>query len=284
MDLSWPIGGEFIALIGELLALGLAYTLAVGPLRSRIAPGEPFPKRHAIFFYSALVVFYLTEGSPLHPLADSYSFSAHMFQHVVLIFALPPLLIAGMPVWLLRPLMLNRVTKPVARVLTQPFVALLVFNVVFSVWHVPVLYEGMLSNETVHHLEHLMFIFTALMMWWPILSPLPELPRLGYGWQLGYLTLDRILQVPVSIALLFTNKAYYPTYIATSSISGINPVHDQQLGSFIMMAAGILVLGIFFIAACFRWYQQENQPDDAGQPLTEWEYWPPQAPQRETPR
>jgi putative membrane protein len=284
MDLSWPLGGEFIALIGELLALGLAYALAVGPLRERIAPGKPFPKRHAIFFYSALVVFYLTEGSPLHPLADSYSFAAHMFQHVVLVFALPPLLIAGMPAWLLRPLMLNRVVKPVVRVLTQPVVALLVFNIVFSVWHVPLLYEGMLSSETVHHLEHLMFIFTALMMWWPVLSPLPELPRLGYGWQLVYLTLDRILQVPVSIALLFTNKAYYPTYIATSSISGINPLSDQQLGSGIMTAAGIVVLGTFFIVACFKWYQQENQPDADAQPLTEWEYWPPQAPQREAPR
>ena len=44
----------------------------------------------------------------------------------------------------------------------------------------------MMRNHDVHIATHLMFMVTATLLWWPVISPIPELPRLGYG--LGMLT------------------------------------------------------------------------------------------------
>ncbi len=71
-------------LIGGLLTFAVLYGLLTGPLRGRLAPGTAYPKRQAIYFYGALAVFYLAEGSPLHDLAEIYLFSAHMVQHLLL--------------------------------------------------------------------------------------------------------------------------------------------------------------------------------------------------------
>ena len=174
-------------LIGGLVTAALVYGLLVGPLRRRLAPGARFPARQASFFYAALTVFYLAEGSPLHDLAERYLFSAHMAQHILLSYAVAPLLIVGLPEWVLRPLLLGRAVRPLARTLTRPVVAAAVFSLFFSGWHFPAVYEGALRSDVVHHSEHLIFIGTALLSWWPLLSPLPELPRLAPVGQLIYL-------------------------------------------------------------------------------------------------
>jgi putative membrane protein len=124
--LSWQLDP---VLIGGLLTLTVSYTLAVGPLRPRLAPKIPFPRRQALLFYSGIALMYLVEGSPLHDLAERYLFSAHMVQHLLINYLVATLLLWGMPTWILRPLLLNAVVAPVARLLTKPLVALLVFNI-----------------------------------------------------------------------------------------------------------------------------------------------------------
>ena len=135
------------------------------PLRGRLAPGTTFPARQAAYFYAALEIFYLAEGSPLHDLAEVYLFSAHMVQHLLLSYVVALLLLLGTPAWLLRPLLLNRTVKPLAQWLTHPIAAGFIFSLFFSVWHFPAVYEAALRSNLVHHGEHLLFIGTALLMW-----------------------------------------------------------------------------------------------------------------------
>ena len=115
-------------LLGTLLTTALLYALAIGPLRFRIAPKEHFPLRYASVFFSALFLVYLAEGSPLHDLAENYLLSAHMVQHLIISYVVPPMLIWGMPRWLLRPLLLNPVIKPIAKFLIRPIIAVFVFS------------------------------------------------------------------------------------------------------------------------------------------------------------
>ena len=129
-------------LIGGLVTLALVYFLLTGPLRARYAPGTAFPRRQAFYFYGAVVLLYLTDGSPLHDLSELYSFSAHMLQHMLLAYVVPILLLRGLPDWLLRPVLLQPHVKPIAKALTQPVVAFVVFSLFFSLWHLPVIYEG----------------------------------------------------------------------------------------------------------------------------------------------
>jgi putative membrane protein len=255
MTLGWQVDP---VLIGGLLTFAVLYGLLTGPLRGRLAPGAAYPRRQAVYFYGALAVFYLAEGSPLHDLAEIYLFSAHMVQHLLLSYVVALLFIVGTPVWILRPLLLNRVAKPVAKVLTRPVVAAVVFSLFFSGWHFPAVYEGALGSDIVHHSEHIIFIGTALLMWWPLLSPLPELPRLSNVGQILYLFALPFGQFLVAALLTFSSQVIYPTYAAAPRLLGMSALSDQQLGGAIMKFGGFIVYGIPLVLAFFRWYRIEN--------------------------
>jgi len=245
-------------LIGGLVTLALTYFLLTGPLRGRFAPGKAYPGRQAAFFYSALGLLYLAEGSPLHDLAEMYSFSAHMFQHLLLSYVAPTLMLRGTPDWLVRPLLLHRGVKPVATALTHPVVAFGVFSLFFSLWHLPVIYEGALQNSTLHHAEHVVFIFTALLLWWPLLSPLPELPRLSHAGVLIYLFLLPIAQLPVFAAVTFADHSLYPTYANAAHVMFGDARADQTFGGALMKVGGLFTFGLPFILTFFEWYKKEN--------------------------
>lgn len=246
-------------LIGGIMTLLTCYTLAVGPLRPYLAPSAPFPYQQAGLFYLAMLLLYVVEGSPLHDLAELYLFSAHMLQHVLLSYLVAPLLLLGLPAWLLRPILLQPRIKPIARFLLHPLVAFLTFSVLFSLWHLPIVYEGALRNSLVHHSEHVLLLLISLMLWWPLFSPLPELPRLSYAGQLIYLFVLPIVQMPVFAAVTFADTVIYPSYAAAPRLFIDDPLGDQALGGAIMKVAGLLVFGSLFIFKFFRWYQQEQQ-------------------------
>ena len=211
-------------LIGSLLALSVGYSLAVGPLRSKLAPGQPFPFKKALIFSSAIVLTYLTEGSPLHDLSERYLLSAHMVQHLLITYFCAPLFIWGTPEWVWRPLLLHKRVYPVARVFTQPIVAAVTFGLFLSLWHLPPIYDAGLRNSTIHHSQHVLFLLTSLIMWWPIMSPLKELPRLNYGVQLVYLFItSTVLQLPLFAIITFSNDAFYPSYINAPRIVNLSP-------------------------------------------------------------
>ncbi len=246
-------------LIGSLVALVTAYALVTGPLRSRFAPGEPYPTGKALWFYGGIVLLYLLEGSPLHDLAERYSFTAHMGQHIGLSYLAAPMLIHGTPTWVLRPLLLNRAVRPLARLLTRPLVALIVFNVAFSAWHFPAIYEGALQNATLHHAEHIAFLALALLLWWPLMSPLPELPRPSYLVQLVYIFVIPIAQLPVSALLTFGDSVFYPTYAAAPWNLGLSAIQDQTLGGLVMKVGGFVAMLVPFTIVFFRWYRDDTR-------------------------
>src|SRR4029434_595632 len=99
-----------------------------------------------------------------------FLFSAHMVQHLLLSYPVPILCLTGMPGWLYRPLLAVPGIRSVMSLVTRPLIAVATFNVVFAAWHMPALYEWALRDRAVHNLEHLTFLLTSLLMWWPVLS------------------------------------------------------------------------------------------------------------------
>ena len=246
-------------LIGGLLALAVAYALAVGPLRTRLAPDAPFERGKALMFGAALLLLYLVEGSPLHDLAERYLLSAHMLQHLLLSYVVARMILVGVPAWLWRRLLLNRFVAPVARRVLRPTVTFVVFSVAFALWHIPVIYEGALMSPTVHHIEHIVFLVTAIMLWWPILSPLPELPRAPHLVQLAYLFTIPIAQLPVFAAITFSPDVVYRTYeVAPRVYPWLSAVGDQALAGAIMKVMGLGFFSVPFARIFFDWYRREN--------------------------
>lgn len=258
--LTWQLDP---VLIGTLLSLVVVYWLMAGPLRSRLPGDDGVTRSQLVMFGAGIVVAFLSEASPLHDLSDRYLLSAHMVQHLLLSYVVAPLLLAGSPGWMLRPLVSNRVVGPVFRALTRPLMAFVVFSLAFSLWHLPMVYEAALGNELVHHLQHLIFLALALLVWWPLMSPLPELPPLGYGLQVFYLIALPLGQFFVAAILTFAPEAFYSTYQDAPRVLPMSPAADQQLGGVIMKIASFIAFGIPLVVAFFRWAAQDGR---TGQP------------------
>ena len=255
-------------LIGGIFSLALIYTLLVGPLRSRLAPDEPFPVRNAVFFYSAVVLFYLAEGSPLHDLAERYSLFAHMIQHNVVSYAVAPLFLAGTPVWLVQKLVVaNPRVFRTFRALVQPIPAFFIFSIGYSIWHIPVIYDGALQNSVLHHIEHIVFLAVSLIVWWPIMSRVPELPAIGRLPQLVYLFLLPIAQMAVFAAITFSYHNLYPTYDMAPPWFLQTQEQDQQLAGAFMNVSSMLGFGLPFIVIFTRWYYEETGRTFEGKPV-----------------
>jgi hypothetical protein len=103
----------------------------------------------------------------------------------------------------------------------RPVVTFTVFSLFFAIWHVPVIYQAALMNPTLHHVEHLVFLLTAIMLWWPILSPLEELPRAPYLVRLAYLFTIPIAQMPVFAGITFNPDVVYPLYAMAPRAFGL---------------------------------------------------------------
>jgi putative membrane protein len=250
---SWSLHTS--VLIGTGL-LGALYFYGIGPLRRRYGWGPPASPWQILSFCAALVVLLLSLNGPVHDLSDYYLFSVHMMQHLVLTLLFPPLLLAGLPGWLLRPLLVRPGIFPLARFLTRPWVAALIFSVSIAAWHIGPYYDLMMRDHEVHIATHLMFIVTATLMWWPVMSPVAELPRLSPGLGMLYLFLVGIPMQIVAALITFADEVLYPWYAAAPRMWGLSPLDDQQLGGLLMWIPGNLwmfaAIGVLF----FKWAKE----------------------------
>jgi len=230
-----------------IAALGALYLWAARRQRQTPTPSQK------LFFFSGLMLMFASLNGPIHDLSDVYLFSAHMVQHLLLTLVMPALLIAGVPGWMLRPLLSNRPVAAVARFLTRPVICYVVFNVVIAAWHLPPLYNAAMADHSIHILEHLMFMAAAVLMWWPLLSPLPELPRLAYPGQMLY---SFLMTIPMSITAIYiamADSVLYPAYSAAPRIFPLSPLEDQLLGALIMWIPGGIIFYIVMTVVFFKW-------------------------------
>ena len=246
------------ALLGLAIFQG-AYLVGVGPLRERYGLADAVSSRQVATFTAGVMVIFLALVSPIHALSDTYLFSAHMVQHVLLTLVAPPLLILGTPDWLIRPLLRPNWSFRLVRVSTHPVVAFALFNIAFSMWHIPALYNLSVTNHGVHIFEHLLFMATAVLMWWPIANNVPELPRLSYPLTIAYLFLLSIAQLILFAPITFSREPLYQWYVEAPRIWSISPLTDQQLGAIIMKMGGGALFLVLIVVAFFRWYNREEQ-------------------------
>lgn len=252
-----------LSLVVGLIALYGGYLLLIGPIRRRFQTpdqiwAEPVELREVILFSTGILVLLVSEASPLHDLAEYYWLSAHMVQHLLMTMIAPPLLLLGTPGWVVRPVLRNPRVYRVARLATQPLVAIVVFNAGLAFWHLPALYNAALANHLVHNLEHLTFMVGAFVLWWPIFSPVKQLPRLNYPAQILYLFVQSLLPAIVAAFITFSTRLLYTFYADKPRIWDIAAITDQQIGGLIMKLVGTLILWFVATVIFFIWFQHEE--------------------------
>src|SRR5262245_50308574 len=241
------------------VALAAAYAWAVGPLaRSRGWTEVAAERWRVASWMLALALVFLALDGPLHDLSDEYLFSAHMAQHMLLMLIVPPLLILGLPPALVRRFLRDRRVLSAGRALTHPVTAFVAYNLVFLGWHFPAAYNTALEHHELHIVQHLMFMATAVMMWWPVIAPAAELERIPDGPLLMMYVFA--LGIPTTILSAFitmSERVLYPFYAAAPRISALSPLQDQRLGGLLMWIPGMLIFWVAITAVWFRWTRDE---------------------------
>lgn len=247
-------------LLISIIGCAWLYAVCTGPLRQQLAPTESFSLRQAVMFFCGVVVVYIAVGSPIDQLGEEYLFSMHMVQHMLLIYAAPPLIIRGVPVWLTDFCLKPKILRRGIGILVHPVTAALLFNFIYTVWHIPALYEVALQDKFVHIVEHWTLFFAALLFWWPIISHSKRLPPISYGARMFYAFVLMVAQLPVFAFLCFSGEVLYPTYeFAPRIIPGFGALADQILGGVIMKIVNMIFAISVLVLSWMAWYRADEE-------------------------
>jgi cytochrome c oxidase assembly factor CtaG len=254
LNLSWPWNP--IILIG-LIILCLLYVIGIRQTYKNRDHDAPIKKHHIVAFIIAVALMVVVFLTPLDTIARTQLFSAHMVQAVTLTTICAPLLLFAFPAWLLRPLLDKPSVRPVAQALTQPVVASIIFNITFLAWHFPGLFHFALIHNTIYTLELLTFLLTALLNWWPLIGPVPELHKMTYPMQMLYAFLDGQPLDIYAFLLVFSGVVIYPYYAIPPQL-GISAFADQAVGGALLLLPGLVDL-IVMTPLFFLWLAQIEQ-------------------------
>lgn len=263
---SWSEWQFYPSFLIGWAVFGAAYYLAVGPLRHLFRESAPVPSRKIASFSVGLLIMLLALQGPIHELSDYFLFSAHMVQHLAVMLIMPPFLLYGTPDWMLRPALRIPGVRKAARLLTLPIIAFLLNNLIFTAWHFPIPYDLMMRNHDVHIAMHMMIMASGLIMWWPVMGPLPELPRLLAPLQMIYLFILGVPMMVVAAMITFSDDVLYTWYAEAPRVFALTPLDDQRLGGVIMWVPGALILWLAISIVYFRWTQPEVREDEEARP------------------
>lgn len=212
-------------------------------------------------FVAGVAVAVAATVSPLHAAADA-TFTGHMAQHILLLFAAAPLVVAGRPglvMALALPTSIRGAAwragrwRPVAMVVRaarSPVTILLVFAAALWIWHLPGPYQAAIRSEPVHALEHATLLTSAMAFWAGVTRTGPR-RRVRYAPAMGLVVATMLHSTWLAAILTFGDA--YPLYARRAAAWGVDPLHDQQMaGSFMWVVPAIAYLAV--LAGLFvRW-------------------------------
>jgi putative membrane protein len=256
--LPWPFEPWVLACLA--LSAG-AYAFGLARLWGHAGRGRGVRPARAAAFAAGWLVLAMAMASPLDPLGNRL-FVAHMVQHELLMIVAAPLLVLGRPLavwaWAL-PFEGRRAVgrffhRPAWRLpwqlLTGAPMAWLLHAIALWLWHLPALFEAALVDNGVHVLQHLSFLFTALLFWWSVLGATTRQAR---GIALLSLFTTMVHTGALGALLTLSPGAWYPSYAATAPAFGLTAIEDQQLGGLVMWVPAGLVYVICGLVLAVGW-------------------------------
>lgn len=256
-----------------ILLLATFYLLAVGRFRGFVPDSAPVPFGKKLLFMAGLFFAYTGLGSPLN-LLGHFLFSAHMLQQALLYLVMPPLLLLGTPDWLLRYAIQRLHLKKAMAFFTHPVVSVLLFNALFSFYHMPLVLDSVMKSYLLTNLAHFMLIASASLMWFTVLSPLPELNRLTELRKLACMFANGVLLTPACALIIFADDPLYATYLkgpeilctpfyaasvsGAKLVTGLSTLDDQQLGGIVMKLLQEFIYISVLAWLLFAWFKREN--------------------------
>ncbi len=255
------------------LITAAAYLMAARSV-NRSYPRIPIPTWRVVAWLAGLGTILIALVSAVDVYAESF-LTLHMVQHLALAMIAPPLLALGAPITLLlrvaSPETRKRLILPIlhsraVRVVASPLGAWSLFTAAMFVTHFSPLYEAALEHEGLHVAEHLVFLVTGMLFWWPIVAADPVPGRLRYPARVAYVVFQMPVNAAVGLAIYFAPSVLYAHYATLERAWGPSARVDQQVGGAIMWGAGDLILLLtvpILVAAWMRADARRTRRDDA---------------------
>ena len=294
---EWQPHPEVWALLAGIIALGYYATRVIGPkyalamhvqaenkalVGASVGPTSPskpdaadeavaedavdddfeiVTTKHKKYFALGVISLGIAADWPMHDIAEEFLYSVHMFQHILITFFIPIFFLQATTEWLARLILgggdqertwLGKLAKPV--------VAGVIFNMLAALTHWNGIVQLSADSGPFHFGIHLLMFSTALLMWLPVLGPLPEL-RLSPPGQMIYLFLMSIIPTVPAGWLTFADNVVYPAYDIPTRVFGIGVIEDQQAAGAIMKILGGFFLWIMIAILFFRFATAERAAD-----------------------
>lgn len=271
-----------------MTALVILYFYLAGPWKEKHAPQEPkVTGLQKTLFVSGMIMLYMAMGGPLQ-LLGHMMFTFHMICMAMAYLMASPLLLLGIPAFMWKRFFRASFWSRLSWAL-HPILTLVLFNVLFSIYHVPVVHDYVMLHFTIHRLFYLVLFVTSLMMWWQIACPVPEWNRLTDLRKMAYIFASGMLLTPACALIIFSSTSMYATYsdpevwakamgycigggnasLLLTKFSGptffnimSSPAEDQQLGGIVMKLVQEVMFGCILAYVFFNWFKREHRDTD----------------------
>ena len=245
---TWrPYPGVWI-FIGALL---LAYL--------KLGGGTSAPSHRRACFFSGLLALWIALDWPIGALGSGYLASLHMVQFLLIALVAPPLLLLGIPRERYDRLATSK-GFVIIRALSLPLVSLLLFNTIVLATHWPGLVDMLMSSQLGSFVLDTSWLLGGMILWWPVVAPVPERPRFPLGVRMGYLIVCTVLMTLPYIFLTFAELPFYATYELAPPVGALSAREDQRLAGLIMRIGGGTILWTAAGVLFWLWYREENDP------------------------
>ncbi len=256
----WILDPKVAVGVFGITALYLAW---VGPLNRRPgAESRPVSSNQIRWFLLGSLVLLIALGPPIDDWSHFFFVSAHMVQHLLIMFVVAPFWIKGIPPWVYRPI----VDRPRLRWLLlwvpRAVPAFALVTLIMALWHVPLLYDATLRNEPLHVAQHGFFLLAGFLFYWPLMSTVPETPQLSPPLKCLYLFLQTLPAGVIGALITYAGPGLYPHYEQASVRPwGISLKMDQEIAG-LTMWVGMNALFLTMITVIFlTWAGREERAD-----------------------
>ncbi|WP_228479391.1 cytochrome c oxidase assembly protein [Microbacterium atlanticum] len=261
VDLLWAVVAAFAVFF---------YLAGVRRLRRR---GDAWPVYRTLMWVAGMALLVWVTGGVINVYQD-YLFSMHMIGHMLLTMAIPLLLVAGAPVTLAarairkrddgtrggREWILWAVHSPVARVLTNPFVAAGLFIGSLWVFYYTDLFRWSLYDHLGHEWMVAHFLITGYLFVLTLIGIDPVPYRLPYPGRLLLLIGIMAMHAFFGIAIMMQEGLMVAEWFGSMGRTwGATPLEDQYNGGGIAWSIGEIPTLVLAITVAIQWSRSDDR-------------------------
>ena len=238
-----PFRWDFHAATWAILAVATALIVMAHRRLLRSSRRPIHWSRHQIeFSIGACAALVVALTWPVADLAAHWSLTALIAQRLILVLAVAPMLLLGLPhdviEWATRPRMVDATLVRLRR----PPVAIATVTVLLVGSMAPALVKAQASSPLIRGLLFAVILIAGLVLWLPVVGRVPGIPRLKPMVRFGYLVAQAVVPAFLSFVLILAPRPLYGTFARSRLAIGLRPLNDQQVAGFVSKLGMLIVL------------------------------------------